>query len=216
MEYIAMVLWTRFAEKILALLIGGLSLWLGYKLFYRAAEERSKAEIEGGGFKFKAERIGPGVFFALFGSAISIYVVLSVTRLTLPDVALVNSPNPAVEPIGDKPDRVVTVTSAMGGDEIPPGLLAVNTLVLLKQRYPDPKTMLSSSDMAEMWKAIDGLAAVQRIFIDAKFGKGEGAKYEMFEKECSVNSELCRSLKSDQKSSEIHDGIFDYISLTLR
>jgi hypothetical protein len=62
----------RLAERILAVLIGGLVIYLGYRLFLSIPQS---ADSEG---RFKLpwntsivlSRIGPGVFFALFGSVV--------------------------------------------------------------------------------------------------------------------------------------------------
>src|SRR5262245_31307175 len=62
----------RLAERMLSVLIGGMAIYLGYRLFL-AIPNATDAE---GRFKLPwntsivLSRIGPGVFFALFGSVI--------------------------------------------------------------------------------------------------------------------------------------------------
>jgi hypothetical protein len=61
----------RFFERITAVLIGGLAVYLGYRLFLSTPEHRNSA----GKFalpwdiSIAMSRVGPGVFFALFGVA---------------------------------------------------------------------------------------------------------------------------------------------------
>lgn len=61
----------RFAERITAVLIGGLAIFLGYRLFISVPEIKDA----GGNFKLPwnisivMTRVGPGVFFALFGTS---------------------------------------------------------------------------------------------------------------------------------------------------
>jgi hypothetical protein len=62
----------RFAERLLAVLFGGMAIYLGYRLFLLVPERR-----EGEGrftFPWDASvvltRVGPGVFFALFGALV--------------------------------------------------------------------------------------------------------------------------------------------------
>jgi len=61
----------RFAERITAVLIGGLAIYLGYRLFVSVPELKDSD----GNFKLPwnisivMTRVGPGVFFALFGTA---------------------------------------------------------------------------------------------------------------------------------------------------
>jgi hypothetical protein len=62
----------RAVERILAVLIGGFAIYLGYLLFVRIPEQR---EGEGKilfpwGLSIFVARVGPGVFFALFGAAV--------------------------------------------------------------------------------------------------------------------------------------------------
>lgn len=68
----------RAVERIIAVVIGGLCVYLGYRLFLHIPEQK---EGEGkiilpGGISIFVTRVGPGVFFALFGAiivAFSIY-----------------------------------------------------------------------------------------------------------------------------------------------
>ncbi|SHE81787.1 hypothetical protein SAMN02745206_00892 [Desulfacinum infernum DSM 9756] len=66
-------------ERILAVLIGGVSIYLGYRLFLHLPE---KTDSQGrivlpGNISVYLSRVGPGVFFALFGAAV---VALSLYR----------------------------------------------------------------------------------------------------------------------------------------
>jgi len=72
-------LW-RAAERLIALFIGAISIYLGYRLF--ASMREFKADGEGkvelpGGISIYVSRVGPGVFFALFGTAIVAFSLLS-------------------------------------------------------------------------------------------------------------------------------------------
>lgn len=68
----------RAIERIVAVIIGGLCIYLGYRLFLHIPEEKEGAGkiILPGGISIYISRVGPGVFFALFGAiivAFSIY-----------------------------------------------------------------------------------------------------------------------------------------------
>jgi hypothetical protein len=62
----------RLAERIVAVVIGGVAIFLGYRLFLRTPLRNTSS----GDFKLPLNtrvvltRVGPGVFFALFGTAI--------------------------------------------------------------------------------------------------------------------------------------------------
>jgi len=62
----------RVIERVLAVVIGGLSIYLGYRLFIKLPEQK---DSEGkltlpGDISIFFSRVGPGVFFSLFGAAV--------------------------------------------------------------------------------------------------------------------------------------------------
>jgi hypothetical protein len=62
----------RALERLLAVVIGGLCVYLGYRLFLCISEQKEgegKIEFPGGASIF-VTRVGSGVFFAMFGAAI--------------------------------------------------------------------------------------------------------------------------------------------------
>ncbi len=63
----------RAVERLFAILIGGASIYLGYRLFMEmprmSADGEGKVELPGG-ISIYVSRVGPGVFFALFGTAL--------------------------------------------------------------------------------------------------------------------------------------------------
>ena len=63
----------RAVERLIAVLIGGGSIYLGYRLFMAlpelSADGEGKFELPGG-VSIYVSRVGPGIFFALFGTAL--------------------------------------------------------------------------------------------------------------------------------------------------
>ena len=60
-------------ERILIVLFGGVSIVLGWNLFREGVVLPQSASLEGTGWNISLQRVGPGVFFALFGA----YVLVS-------------------------------------------------------------------------------------------------------------------------------------------
>src|SRR5688572_8561747 len=62
----------RHLERLLIVVAGGLSIVLGYRMFLaipRAGEDKGEGKLElPGGISVYVTRVGPGVFFALFGA----------------------------------------------------------------------------------------------------------------------------------------------------
>ena len=67
----------RGIERLLIVVFGGVSMLLGYRLFRITAQNTGQLIAKKGGhFSIQLSQIGPGVFFALFGSAVLAYALL--------------------------------------------------------------------------------------------------------------------------------------------
>ena len=79
----------RGLERLLVIAAGALAIFLGYRLFLRMPERREgegKFELPGG-ISIYVSRVGPGVFFALFGAAVvglSFHFPLVITETAAP------------------------------------------------------------------------------------------------------------------------------------
>jgi hypothetical protein len=78
----SLVIVLRMAERIIGVIIGGLLIYFGYRLFLSLPGKKSRDGGTGdfsiaGGTKLKLSKVGPGVFFALFGAGL---IVFSLTR----------------------------------------------------------------------------------------------------------------------------------------
>ncbi|MGE5208861.1 MAG: hypothetical protein ACM3KL_05955 [Alphaproteobacteria bacterium] len=96
----SLVIILRLAERIAGVLIGGLLIYFGYRLFLTLPGKRGSDSGAGefslaGGNKIKLAKVGPGVFFAVFGAGL---IVFSLTR----SVSLTMS-RPAAKPAESKP-----------------------------------------------------------------------------------------------------------------
>lgn len=68
----------RMLERIIAVLIGGVSIYLGYRLFLNIpVNTNQKGELELPGIKLTLSKVGPGVFFSAFGSIVVAYSLLT-------------------------------------------------------------------------------------------------------------------------------------------
>jgi len=81
MEYTEIL---RMSERLLVTLFGGLSIYLGYRLFLSGVLKVASAEWEGFGLRLKLTRASPGIFFLVIGSIIllqSLHQKVSVERM---------------------------------------------------------------------------------------------------------------------------------------
>jgi hypothetical protein len=98
-----MVIILRMVERILGVLIGGVLIYFGYRLFLSLAGKRGRENGSGafsfaGGNKIKLSKVGPGVFFALFGAGLIVFSLVKPVSLTVsPRAAKTTSdPKPGV------------------------------------------------------------------------------------------------------------------------
>src|SRR4030088_3060405 len=84
MDSVDVLLLMRMVERLLGLLAGALCVVLGYRLFINLPEktDSSGKVVLPGGVSIWMSRVGPGIFFALFGAAIVAYSFASTVRVT--------------------------------------------------------------------------------------------------------------------------------------
>jgi hypothetical protein len=78
----------RMVERLLGLLAGGLCVVLGYRLFINLPDKTDAGGkvVLPGGVSIWLSRVGPGIFFALFGAAIVGYSFASTVKVTTEQV----------------------------------------------------------------------------------------------------------------------------------
>jgi hypothetical protein len=96
-----MVIILRMVERILGVLIGGVLIYFGYRLFLSLAGQCGRESGGGsfsfaGGNKIKLSKVGPGVFFALFGAGLIVFSLVKSVSLTV-------SPRAVKSTSGSKP-----------------------------------------------------------------------------------------------------------------
>lgn len=90
----------RAVERLIGVLIGGGAIYLGFRLFMALPQRKSDAEGKfdlPGGISIYVSRVGPGVFFALFGTALVSLSFLNTVRLGPTDAAAVPATAGAVQ-----------------------------------------------------------------------------------------------------------------------
>jgi hypothetical protein len=98
-----MVIIFRMVERILGVLIGGVLIYFGYRLFLslpgRRGSESGSGEFSfARGNKIKLSKVGPGVFFAIFGAGLVVFSLVKPVSLTVSPRAAkgTSAPKPGV------------------------------------------------------------------------------------------------------------------------
>lgn len=115
----------RMLERIIVVVIGGIAIYLGYRLFFHLPFERShKGELELPGVKIVLSRVGPGVFFAAFGSIVLYYSLTEEVRVTrLAQIESGQQPG-KMSDAGDsisRSEEFTGILSKQGTGQTPPG-----------------------------------------------------------------------------------------------
>lgn len=160
--FLAVVL-TRGAERILLVLVGALAIYLGYNLFLRMPNAaRSKHDGEGkielpGGVSIFLTRVGPGIFFALFGIAVIGYSVTRPVNLDFPapttTMASAGAPGGGVHFSGfaqSEPVRPAIQAAFVGGPEPE---IVVARLNGIFQKAQTQMNGVEAEDLAQMIRA---------------------------------------------------------------
>ena len=141
-EYESVAVFFRGAERLLVVLSGALSIWMGWNLFKSKIVPKGDGTVAVGNWKVELKQVGPGIFFAAFG-AIILYGSW-VTPLMLPDITMSKPPDSASPPSiedGGKPPQEQQSSSGftfLSSRERRSGRafsLAVNELVHLSDEY---------------------------------------------------------------------------------
>lgn len=88
-------------ERILIVLVAGMAMYLGYKLFQLSAQTESGLEGRYGSWHLRLSKVGPGVFFALFGAVVLVYSLAHRPSMGYPppaDSCEKTLPGPATKP----------------------------------------------------------------------------------------------------------------------
>ncbi|WP_372723802.1 hypothetical protein [Immundisolibacter sp.] len=136
-------------ERLLAVGIGGLSVYLGYRLFL-SLPDRTDSQgqvILPGGVDVRLSRIGPGAFFALFGALVVGFALYQAVRVEVPagtQVATAASrPDKSVQGVASKPSPGV-VSYAGVGTAVVPSNVSESTLAELRRDLHDLSNLASA------------------------------------------------------------------------
>ena len=149
------VVLTRATERILIVLVGALSIYLGYRLFMmiapaarrRAADGETKIELPGG-ISIFLTRVGPGVFFALFGAGLIAWAGTKPIEFNPPSAATVASARPTYSGLGDAMPPLLPVT--LGSNQLDPATVVAK----LNGAFQEAQRRLDAPAAAELAAAI--------------------------------------------------------------
>ena len=181
-------IWERAIERLLIVLFGGMSLILGWYLFKLGILKRQEAELSGAGWKIKLMNVGPGVFFALFGSIIFIVAALRPVSLEVP-----NSKRPITN------DNQISANYAIGGQSMNLELTLDDCKAINTVKHFFVGVKLEPAEEQFLKRAIDKLEILKRKHVFAKYPNMKD-KYDNWAQKASFDTNFFNSINQEEKN----------------
>jgi len=164
MDSLEIIFWARAIERLLIVLFGGASLFLGWNLFRTGVLDPQAGEFEIQGWKANLRNAGPGTFFALFGTAILVWSMATVLSLSYPGQPTLTSPQ------SNDGQHGGNVSWALGSPESGDLAKAINTIIDYRVDFNDPFFNSPTSEKL-VQEAVNILEEHRNRLVIAQFGK---------------------------------------------
>jgi hypothetical protein len=206
------VIYGRIAERLLIVLFGGLCLFFGYLLFFRATQAEGDLEAKSGDkFYLRVRNVAPGVFFALFGAGV--LVVSLVFQIKLPGPG---GPVSASLYTSSGVRLGLPVPNSTDEDEIKRRVAAISALVTFYRDQADRAA--EGAERNALQRALEIVDSLRGDLVDAVFDEGAYAFYQEISVRRSGNDpSAVTSLGADARRRFVAiDELFSYGSLLER
>jgi hypothetical protein len=166
------LVWARAIERVFVCLFAGMSLVLGWNLFRVGILDPQSAQLDTKTWKLKLARVGPGVFFALFGATVLVWSVNAPLSVLPGQGGLVDGPSTGKKTGGNESQsqdqRAITYLSEQSEKERKQLALAINTVV----QFCEAGSQKPSAQRTEAVRAAkDELSRFRSALVIAQFGQ---------------------------------------------
>ena len=178
------ILTLRLLERILDVAIGGTSVYLGYRLFLRLPEntDSSGKVILPGNISIYLSRVGPGIFFALFGALVVGVSLETAVRYSERDPAGVDTLVDG-QAVGERGKSFIGLGAAINSGD---SAVVADARSLLRKEIAimntipaELKTNLPQQDRDEIVRATSRIKfALMKTVWDDRSGWGDPAQFE--------------------------------------
>jgi hypothetical protein len=201
MDNSQIVLWGRTIERLLTVGFSGLSIVLGWSLFKARLLKDQTAEFTSKSWTIRLERVGPGIFFALFGVLGLLYAQMHPLHLTGNDQGHSSTENQSGFEVN---------YAGPGQDQVRNEVRAINTIDAIA--IPAAEAHPNGGERAAVEKAKTILDSRKHYLLQLELGDGLG-RYEKWKTEAendpSATSKLSRSdAEAFRQADELAKGTF--------
>lgn len=198
----------RGVERLFIVLTAGMSLVLGWDLFRRGITDPQTGVVKTDAVEIKLAKVGPGIFFALFGAAVLVVAIVNVARFDADPGAPADAddapaqvrPQQAAEPIPPA-ERQRGGSYSYGGDTVMPDralVRAINTVASLETTFLDA---LPPDYLMQVMTAVETLRQTRDAVISAQSRDPEAVR-EVLQ---ALQAEGVEGLSAEQR------GLYDVI-----
>lgn len=170
MDPATVLAWARGIERLAIVGLSGLSLVLGWDLFRRGVVIAQNGDLQGHGWRVRLQRVGPGIFFALFATAAFISAIshpLEITTGKKSEQASAVGGSPVSTTTQDTQTVVDAANPAISSDR--DVIAAINTFHLIALPHASPS--LDASNIAAVNKADQTLDSYKKSLMFQRFGQ---------------------------------------------
>jgi hypothetical protein len=186
----------RVLERAVIAFFAGISMILGYSLFRAGIITQQQGEGEWGKLKIKLLSVGPGVFFALFGTIVMI--ILVVHGLSLPTIPVTSSIANSSEKDSAESIKYGTATNSLEFSSISSEDAQAITTVLVIVQSRRHALNLTSAQQDAFDRALSGLEQLRKAAAYKRF-PAVASKYKDWSDRASVNPHFVDSLSAEEK-----------------
>lgn len=196
-------------ERLAITALGGLAIWLGYKLFFLILESNSIIEAQAsGGYKLKLSKIGPGIFFCLFGTLLVGFSIFQPPIYSISENAAQAAQAAQAAKIANTSENKSTgrtevirgLSPLPAGHEVDIASYIKSIRLVQNMCTPGRFSHLSSTDAASLNEAKGNLNSLIRTLVDSSTSPGSYEWWEQLAGDAQINGALDPKLSEEQKN----------------
>jgi hypothetical protein len=188
MDPASILAWTRGIERLAIVGLSGLSLLLGWDLFRRGVLLTQNAEFKTHLWTIRLLRVGPGIFFALFGTAAFIAALARPLEITTGTTTTQQSRNPSEGSTVKTEKQTISEAANSANSSDRDVIAAINTVHLIL--VPKASKGFDANYVAAINKADQTLDSYKKSLMFQHYGQMSTQFYSVYEKVASDPSVL--------------------------
>lgn len=183
----------RGLERLLIILVAGLSLWIAYRIGH--GREASSGAIKWDSFSIELKKVGPSIFFGAFGTSIVIYALLTPIEVT---ERTTRGPDGTVTT--ERETRFLTAQDEVRAQRVL-GQISADVAELSSFIRAIEEGTLTQNQRLDLAAGLRALVSQREDLLTAAFGSDLASRFEDYLSRCSGTNEqataVCSNLEAE-------------------